>query len=292
MARRKDSADQLCQELLGSLERARGRGPEYYPLSLRSLAGGLDPRPPDLLVSKAAGKRSFDSRIVTVRRRNLDSPVALVEDLELLAGSGLVLEFLLKTLGTDSNQAFSIAQLKARTSSKLQKAFQLALTRQVEENRLPPMVGWISIHRSRKLFFLADVHVAGERPSPSAWPSRGQPMFVPQPDTEHDGEAAPLPNGGQRALDSQGLSFVQAFDCAFQELDRQAGGPNLVSLLDLRRALAVSREQFDQELRRLRLSGRYGLSAAEGRFGLRAEEQQAGLLEDGTLLLYVSRKSS
>ena len=39
------------------------------------------------------------------------------------------------------------------------------------------------------------------------------------------------------------------------------------------------------------LAGRYSLSAAEGRHGLTPEEREAGILEDGTLLLYVSRKT-
>ena len=36
--------------------------------------------------------------------------------------------------------------------------------------------------------------------------------------------------------------------------------------------------------------GRYGLSAAEGRHGLSRQEHDAAIMEDGALLLYVSRK--
>jgi hypothetical protein len=293
--RRPDAADELCDQLLRALERERDRGGAYQPLSLRCLAERLDPRPSPALLNKATGKRSFQGRVVSVRRQNLDSPVALVEDLELLAGSHLVLEFLLRTLRTSSNQAFSVAQLKAKTSSKLQKPLQAALDRQIEENRLPPTVGWITVNRSKKLFLLTDVRLARDCDGQVPWPFGSSARAAPGPgisEQVHDQEGSESLLEQEVFSDSQQVPFAQAFDRAFQELDRQGGGPNLVSLVDLRRALAVSRETFDEELRRLRLSGRYGLSAAEGRFGLRAEEQQAGVLEDGTLLLYVSRKSS
>ena len=60
---------------------------------------------------------------------------------------------------------------------------------------------------------------------------------------------------------------------------------------ELRRAVPAARATFDAELRQLRLAGRYSLSAAEGRHGITSEEREAGIVEDGTLLLYVSRKT-
>ena len=62
--------------------------------------------------------------------------------------------------------------------------------------------------------------------------------------------------------------------------------------MDLRRALPFDRATFDAGLDALRRAGRYTLSAAEGRYGITPEEQEAGIVEDGTLLLYVSRKLS
>jgi hypothetical protein len=43
-------------------------------------------------------------------------------------------------------------------------------------------------------------------------------------------------------------------------------------------------------LQRLRRAGRYSLSAAEGRHGISAEERDAAIPEDGSLLLFVSRR--
>jgi hypothetical protein len=79
------------------------------------------------------------------------------------------------------------------------------------------------------------------------------------------------------------------FTAAFDRLDREAGAHNFVSLVELRRALPWDRPTFDAELRKLRLAGRYTLSAAEGRHGISAQEKAAGMVEDGALLLYVSR---
>jgi len=132
------------------------------------------------------------------------------------------------------------------------------------------------IQRTKKLFLLTDLHtgrqesgVTGLRPGPQ--PSiRGEEWLA--------GEPAARP-------------FAHAFDQAFADLDHRAGAHNFVSLRDLRAALAVSREVFDRELQKLRLAGRYGLSSAEGRHGLSPEEAAAAITEDGTLLLYVSRKT-
>ena len=85
--------------------------------------------------------------------------------------------------------------------------------------------------------------------------------------------------------------FAAAFAAAFERIDRQNGAHNFVSLVDLRRQLPTPRERFDAGLRRLRIDGRYTLSAAEGRHGVSPEEHAAGIVEDGALLLYVSRKT-
>jgi hypothetical protein len=87
------------------------------------------------------------------------------------------------------------------------------------------------------------------------------------------------------------VDFARAFDEAFDRINRHKGGHNLVGLQELRRLLPSARAEFDDGLRRLRLAGRYTLSAAEGRHGISPEEREASILEDGSLLLYVSRRS-
>jgi hypothetical protein len=86
--------------------------------------------------------------------------------------------------------------------------------------------------------------------------------------------------------------FAERFDRAFSDLDRQKGSHNLVSLVDLRRALAPTvRAEFDRGIQELRASGRYGLSAAESVQGVRPEDREAAIEEAGALLLHVSRKA-
>jgi hypothetical protein len=234
-----------------------------------------DPETSAALIQKAIGKRTFQRRVVLARAKIWDAPIALADDLELLAGSRLLLEFMLQSLRTPSNQAFSAAQLKAKTSRKLQAPFQAVLRRQIDEGSLPPTVGWLMINRAKKLFLLADLHTAPQDSGvtalrPSAQPSiSGEEAFTGEPSAS---------------------SFPQTFEQTFAELDRRAGAHNFVSLVDLRAALPVPRDVFDRELQKLRLAGRYGLSAAEGRHGLSPEEAAAAITEDGTLLLYVSRK--
>jgi hypothetical protein len=84
--------------------------------------------------------------------------------------------------------------------------------------------------------------------------------------------------------------FGRLFDEAFARLDQQRGSHNLVSLVKLRQEVPVERMTFDTELHRLRRAGRYTLTTSEARHGISHEEQEAGIVEDGTLLLFVSRK--
>jgi len=86
--------------------------------------------------------------------------------------------------------------------------------------------------------------------------------------------------------------FAPAFAAAFDRFDRQRGGVNLVSLVDLRKALpGFSRAAFDAGLLHLRRSGTFTLSAAEGRHGIDPAERDAAIVEDGTLLPLVARRA-
>lgn len=87
--------------------------------------------------------------------------------------------------------------------------------------------------------------------------------------------------------------FASRFDAAFRKLDERSGGHNFVSLVDLRRTVhAWPLAVFDAELRKLRVDRVYTLSAAEGRYGVTPEERDAAIHEDGSMLLYVSRRKS
>jgi hypothetical protein len=95
---------------------------------------------------------------------------------------------------------------------------------------------------------------------------------------------------GQPEGTSPRPDFARDFAAAFDRLDAATGGHNHVSLVDLRRALPVERAAFDAGLAALRRAGRYTVAAAEGRHAIKPEERTAGIVEDGTLLLFVARR--
>jgi hypothetical protein len=281
-ARKLDPATQLAEQMLRVLEAQRSLGPASYPLTALRLGQLTDAQAPSALLKKVAAKKSFQKLVVLARGKALDAPLVLAADLDLLAASPLTLEFLLRSARTASTHAFSPSQLKQKAAGKLQKAFQAAVTRQIEQGTLAPTVGWITMGGRKMLFLLTDLHTNRTREGETR--RQGDKETGRTEDVQAP-KGVPSPVSLSPCL----LVSLSAFDEVFQRLDRQAGGHNFVSLVELRRALPVPREEFDAELRRLRQSGRYSLSAAEGRHGISPEELQAGIPEEGSLLLFVSR---
>jgi hypothetical protein len=270
-----DSVVLLAEKMVQMLRSLRRQGEASYPLTLKHLGelSGADAEPKTILSAASPRRKAFSQHAV-VARADLQAPVALLEDLPRLAACGMLLEYLLGISRTPTNQAASVPELAKKVTSKLQKPFQDAVNRQIEEETLPRSVGWLLVKRSKKLFLLQDLHVGGgQRESATLAPAETAKVESPVRPRDDTSE------------------FAQAFDDAFQRLDRQHGAHNFVSLVELRRAVPGTRESFDAELRQLRLAGRYSLSAAEGRHGLSPEEREAAVLEDGTLLLYVSKKA-
>jgi hypothetical protein len=265
-------ADLLADKLLRVLAAQRALGPDSYPLTARRLVELTDPQAPPGVVKQAVNKRAFLKAAVLARAKAADAPVALAEDLDRLAASPLTLEFLLRQAVTGTVRARTPAEIKNRATGKLQKPFQEAVARQITAGILPATVGWVLI-KSPRLFLLTDLHAGRPGPGATAVSAvRETPSTAPTP------SAPPV-------------EFAAAFDTAFEHLDRQAGGHNFVSLVALRKALPLPRGAFDAGLQRLRREGRYALSAAEGRQGITPEEREAGIPEEDSLLLFVSRSS-
>ncbi|MCI0456326.1 MAG: hypothetical protein L0Z62_05040 [Gemmataceae bacterium] len=267
---------ELADNLLRVLRAQRDLGADAYPLSLQRLVELTAPKAAPAVVKKALGKKTFTRQALMARAKAPDAPIALASDVDALAGCPLTLEFLLRQTRTAATQAFSPAALKKKAAGRLHKPIAEALARQLAQNTLPPTVAWISIRGRKLLFLLNDLHVSGQQ----AAVSTPQPAAV----TTANGHPESQAPGGPPPAD-----FDSAFDSAFDRLDRQGGGHNFVSLVSLRQALPVGHEQFDSGLRVLRRAGRYTLSAAEGRHGISPEERDAGITEEGSLLLFVSR---
>lgn len=79
-------------------------------------------------------------------------------------------------------------------------------------------------------------------------------------------------------------TFAEQFASAHTRI---SGEFNLASLLSLREALPeFSREEFDAELRILRIARKYSLSACENRTDITREQRDAGIQQGNETLLY------
>jgi hypothetical protein len=262
---------ELAEKMVRVLEIQRRHGGAFYPVTLKRLAELIDPEAKPVLILKAAVQEPFRTQAVVARTRHLEAPVALAADLDTMADSPLLLEFLLASSRTAATHAFLIGAWKTKMLSKLWPPFQQAVERRLADGTLPLQVGWLLIKGRKYLFLNKDLN-GGRPPQPAAAPAAAV--------------AGELPSA--KATENFGTAFEEAFD----RLDRQHQSHNRVSMLELRRALPAPRAVFDAGLDALRQARRFTLSAAEGRHSLRPEEQEAGIIEDGTLLLYVSRRNA
>ena len=265
---------ELAEKLLRVLHAQRDQGADAYPLSVKRLVELADVGAAPAVVKKALNKKIFLKEALLAHAKVPDAPIALAADMDRLAASPSLLEFLLRQARNNATHAFTVSKLKSKAASKVQKPFQEAINRQIGEGTLPLTVGWISMQGRKQLFLLSDLHTGGSKPAPVTPP----PAAAPAPRAQ----VAPAPAA---------VDFRATFEEAFAQLDRSGGGHNFVSLVALRQALPAPREVFDRALRELRQAGRYTLSAAEGRGGISPEERAAGISEEGSLLLFVSRST-
>jgi hypothetical protein len=246
----------LAADLVRVLRAQRDLGGSAYPLTLARLVEltrrGAEPA----LQKKALAQPLFKEAVLLAVKNSRDAPIALAEDRELLVNSPLLLEKMLRLTRSDDSQVFTPRDLGKKAVPALRESLAAAIQRRAESRSLPLAVGCLLQKKKPLLFLLSDVGALPAATAPAAPPA----------------------------------DFARAFDEAFQRLDRQRGAHNFISLVDLRRALPVDRPTFDARLQDLRRAERYTLSSAEGRHGISPEEQEAGIHEDGALLLYVSRK--
>jgi hypothetical protein len=253
----------LAQKLLRSLQAQRT---DPCPVRLDHLVRQADPGATPELVRKALADKSVKGQLIVAIPGDLESPVIQAKERDEFAARPALLEQVLTGTRTPDSQAVPLPELSKKLDKTLRYTFETTTEQRLDSRSLPAGVGFLRIKKVPYLFFLSELHAAPPAP----------PQPAPPPVAEK-----PVP----------ALAFGQRFDEAFDQLNRQRGGHNLVSLVGLRQALGVDRGVFDSELNRLRREGRYTLSAAEGREGITPEERAAALLEHGTLMLYVSRRS-
>jgi hypothetical protein len=285
MPRPKDAVGLLAEKMVAALRQRKERGESQEPLTLEQLARLAEPDAPvkTMLAAVHPSRKAFSAHAL-VARKDARAPTALLEDLQALAESSALLLYALECKRTAANHVASPSELKSKLTSKLQKPFHEAVNCRLTDGSVPAGVGWILIRNAKKLFMLADVHTAQRQ---GIAPGEQDPVLG----TQYSVLRTPCPELPPPLPPTREVDFAAAFKVEFARLDHRGGGHNFVSLVALRGALPCPRERFDANLRQLRLAGQYTLSAAEGRHGLTAAEQEAGILENGTFFLYVSRKS-
>jgi hypothetical protein len=266
---KKKPAEELSEKLVQVLIEQRERGPDAYPTALDRLIEQTGIMVTPTVLKQALGREPFRSQAVLALPKQPGSPVGLADDRERLMTPPRLLHLALTTTRTEDNQAVSVTDLAKKLPKDLQGLFRDSVNRQIGERVLPDTIGVLFVKKKPLLFLRADIN-AGSLPE--------RAPVAPRP-------AAPPPEAKPAPVD-----FAPLFDEAFARLDREHGSHNHVSLVVLRRAVPVERAAFDAALQQLRRAGRYSLSAAEGRHGLSAEEHNAGIPEDGSLLLFVSRR--
>ena len=265
----------LAQQLLADLLALKQCG--SYPPTLAALAGPND----GTLLEQAMLQPQFADRAAWLKPKNRAAPVLLKEDLTDPATGGGLLPFLLGSARTEQTQAFTAKEL-AKSVAKPFVTVIAAGLEAAEAASLPESVGFVLIKRKRHFFALTDMRT---NPPASNFRAAAGPVesgrFAPSADSSPAAPTPPRENAPH---------FAIAFAAAFDRLDRARGQLNFVSLVDLRRELALcSRSEFDAHLLELRRARQYTLKAAEGLDGLTPDELAAGIREDGDLLLNVSR---
>jgi hypothetical protein len=241
-----------------------------HPRTLQELARQVEPQAGEDLLHRARNEKLLKARVFPVVPKSPGSPFALSGEAPQLAGSPRLLPMALAAARTPENQALPLTDLKRKLHKALQKPFADRVNEQLAAHALPSGVGLLLIKRKPLLFLLDEIN--------ASWPAPPRTADRPAREEEKPPAAAPV-------------DFEQLFEEAFTRLNREHGSHNHVSLVALREAVPVDRATFDAGLQQLRRNGRYSLSAAEGRHGISPEEQEAAIREDGSLLLFVSRKS-
>jgi hypothetical protein len=266
----------LASELVRVLEGQKRLGDGSYPLTFGRLVELARPQASPEAVQKAVAQPAFDRVIIALafkgKQPKSESPVALAEDKEALADWPPLIEAAMKLTRADDKPAVTTAELKKKIASSLAPTFDASLSRRLKSNTLPPGIGSLTHGKNKHLvFFLSDVRS-----------SQSTAANVPP-------AIAGRPAASTTAAVATDAGFARAFDDAFDQLDRQRGH-NFVSLVDLRRAVRADRQSFDAGLQAFRRANRYTLSGGEGRDGFTREQRDAGIEEEGSLLLYVSRR--
>lgn len=112
-----------------------------YPLTVAGLRDLADPAASDEELFKALAHKSQAGVLVVAAKKDLASPIALVEDVRTLCASPLLLEYALGKLASADKPLHPVAKIVTRVDRTLQPEFAQALDQHLAGSALPPGVG-------------------------------------------------------------------------------------------------------------------------------------------------------
>lgn len=199
MAKAKDAVTELAEKLVRALEAQRARGDGAYPLTLKRLGELADSQATSEQLRKALGKKPCKERVVVGQKKNDAAPAALAEDADRLAGSTMLLEFVLEQVCTAEKPVVSLASAKAKVDGKLRPMFEREVNRRAADDTLPSSVGSVTVRGKPHLYL--------------------RRMPPPPPPKKPEVELAEKLT---RALESQRLLGADAYPCRLDRLLDQA----------------------------------------------------------------------
>jgi hypothetical protein len=146
-----DAVAELAEKLVRTLQQQKDPG-GTYPLTVARLAALADPLASPEQVAKALGKKPFAAQMLLASKKQLDSPIALAEDAELLAASPLLLDFALKQLCGPDKPLHPLDKVVGQVDKPLRAAFKAALEMNLREGTLPASAGSATVKNKPNLF--------------------------------------------------------------------------------------------------------------------------------------------
>src|SRR5262249_39288405 len=119
MAPKRNEAAELADKMVQTLRAQRDRGEDAYPLTLGRLAELADPGAAADLRARAAKSKAFTGRVVLAQKKSADTPLALAGDLDRLADSRLLLEWVLEQTCTPQAPAQPLDKLVKKVDQPL-----------------------------------------------------------------------------------------------------------------------------------------------------------------------------
>lgn len=132
--KQRDPAELFAERMLAKLNELRAAKPNDYMPTLEALIQETGEQADDATVKKAVGKKPFKERVLLVNPKDPAAPIALQEDLQKLAESPQLLDYLKKRTPRSSSQPYLVADLaKAIPAGGKGKELRTAFTSAMQE---------------------------------------------------------------------------------------------------------------------------------------------------------------